>query len=79
MYVTALSGEALREQVPLASPAVTAGLNINAQRFVDPRRFVEALGRSVVDRGATMRTGWKSATYSARAAASRCTRAAASR
>ena len=54
MYVTALSGEALREQVPLASQAVTAGLNINAQRFVDPRRFVEALGRSVVDRGATM-------------------------
>ena len=55
MYVTGLSGEALREQVPLASPAVTAGLNINAQRFVDPRRFVEALGRSVVDRGATIR------------------------
>ena len=54
MYVTALSGEALREQVPLASPAVTAGLNINAQRFVDPRRFVEALGRSVVVRGATI-------------------------
>ena len=55
MYVTGLSGEALREQVHLASPAVTAGLNINAQRFVDPRRFVEALGRSVVDRGATIR------------------------
>ena len=54
MYVTALSGEALREQVPLASQAVTAGLNINAQRFVDPRRFVEALGRSVVVRGATI-------------------------
>ncbi|SPM36176.1 Glycine/D-amino acid oxidase (deaminating) [Mycobacterium rhizamassiliense] len=55
IYVTALSGEALREQVPLASQAVTAGLNINAQRFVDPRRFVEALGRSVVVRGATIR------------------------
>ncbi|GBE66006.1 D-amino-acid dehydrogenase [Mycobacterium sp. MFM001] len=53
-YVTGLSGEALREQVPLAAPAVTAGLNINAQRFVDPRRFVEALGRSVVARGAVM-------------------------
>ncbi|OBH50313.1 FAD-binding oxidoreductase [Mycobacterium sp. E2479] len=56
MYVTALAGEALREQVPLASPAVTAGLNINGQRFVDPRRFVEALGRSVVSRGAAVRT-----------------------
>ncbi|MCV7401948.1 FAD-binding oxidoreductase [Mycobacterium fragae] len=55
MYVTALSGEALSEQVPLASPTVTAGLNINGQRFVDPHRFVEALGRSVVERGATMR------------------------
>lgn len=54
IYVTALSGEALREQVPLASQAVTVGLNINAQRFVDPRRFVEALGRSVVVRGATI-------------------------
>ena len=40
---------------PWPRTAVTAGLNINAQRFVDPRRFVEALGRSVVDRGATMR------------------------
>ncbi|MCV7258255.1 NAD(P)/FAD-dependent oxidoreductase [Mycobacterium shimoidei] len=55
MYLTGLSGEALREQVPLASPAITAGLNINCQRFVDPRRFVEALGRCVVERGATMR------------------------
>lgn len=54
MYVTALSGAALREQVPLASPEVTAGLNINGQRFVDPRRFVEALGRSVMARGAAM-------------------------
>ena len=55
MDVTGLSGEALREQVPLVSPAVTAGLNINGQRFIDSRPFVEALGRSVVERGATMR------------------------
>jgi D-amino-acid dehydrogenase len=54
--VTGLSGEALREQVPLASPAITAGLNINGQRFIDPGRFVQALGRSVEERGATMRT-----------------------
>ena len=56
MSVTGLSGEALREQVPLASPAITAGLNINAQRFIDPGRFVQALGQAVADRGATMRT-----------------------
>lgn len=55
MYLTALSGAALHEQVPVASSAITAGLNINCQRFVDPRRFVEALGRCVVERGATMR------------------------
>lgn len=54
LYVTALSGDALREQVPLASAAVTAGLSVNSQRFVEPRRFVEALGRSVLQRGATM-------------------------
>ncbi|CAM3184378.1 amino acid dehydrogenase [Mycobacterium intermedium] len=55
MYVTALSGAALREQVPLAAPTATAGLVINGQRFVDPGRFVAALGRAVIDRGATLR------------------------
>ena len=56
MSVTALAGAALREQVPLASSAITAGLSINGQRFVDPGRFVHALARAVVDRGATMHT-----------------------
>ncbi|QEN14331.1 NAD(P)/FAD-dependent oxidoreductase [Mycolicibacterium sp. ELW1] len=56
MSVTALAGEALREQVPLASSAITTALNINGQRFVDPGRFVHALGHAVVDRGATIRT-----------------------
>ena len=56
MSVTGLAGEALREQVPLASPAITAGLSINGQRFVDPGRFVQALGQAVAERGATMRT-----------------------
>ncbi|MGH3677769.1 MAG: NAD(P)/FAD-dependent oxidoreductase, partial [Mycobacterium sp.] len=56
MSVTGLAGEALREQVPLASPAITAALNINGQRFIDPGRFVKALGQAVIERGATMRT-----------------------
>jgi D-amino-acid dehydrogenase len=56
MSVTGLAGEALREQVPLASPAITAALSINDQRFVDPGRFVHALGQAVVDRGAHMHT-----------------------
>jgi D-amino-acid dehydrogenase len=54
--VTGLAGGALREQVPLASPAITAALSINGQRFLDPGRFVHALGRAVADRGARMRT-----------------------
>ncbi|EHB58380.1 D-amino-acid dehydrogenase [Mycolicibacterium rhodesiae JS60] len=56
MSITGLSGAALREQVPLASAAVGAGLNINGQRFVDAGRFVHSLGRAVEERGATMRT-----------------------
>jgi D-amino-acid dehydrogenase len=56
VFVTGLSGAALREQVPLASTAIAAGLNINEQRFVDPGRFVHALGEAVAARGATMRT-----------------------
>jgi D-amino-acid dehydrogenase len=52
--VTGLSGEALREQVPLASSAIKAGVNVNGQRYVDPGRFVHALGDAVVERGATI-------------------------
>lgn len=54
--VTRLSGNALREHVPLASPAIASALKIDGQRFVDPGRFVTALGEAVVGRGATMRT-----------------------
>jgi D-amino-acid dehydrogenase len=53
---TELTGAALREQVPLASSAVVAGVRINGQRFVDPGQFVQALGRSVVERGAKLHT-----------------------
>jgi D-amino-acid dehydrogenase len=53
---TELSATALREQVPLASREVAAGVRINGQRFVDPGRFVHALGRSVVERGAVLET-----------------------
>ncbi|WP_201524236.1 FAD-dependent oxidoreductase, partial [Klebsiella pneumoniae] len=54
--VSGLSGQQLREQVPLTSPAVAAALNVNGQRYVDPGRFVQALRRAVEERGATMRT-----------------------
>lgn len=52
---TALHGDLLRDHVPLASSAVTAGVRIDGQRHVDPGGFVQALARSVVDRGATIR------------------------
>ncbi|KAB8193046.1 FAD-dependent oxidoreductase [Nonomuraea phyllanthi] len=50
----ALDGAALAEHVPLASGALTAGVRIDGQRYVDPGRFVHALGRSVMARGATL-------------------------
>lgn len=55
--VTGLSGAALREHVPLASAAITAGISVEGQRFVDPGRFVQALGDAVVARGAELVIG----------------------
>jgi D-amino-acid dehydrogenase len=53
---TALSRDELRDLVPLASPALTTGVRIDGQRYVDPGAFVQALGRAVVARGATIHT-----------------------
>lgn len=53
---TVLSGDELRELVPLASAALTTGVRIDGQRYVDPGAFVQALGRAVVARGATIHT-----------------------
>jgi len=49
---TVLTGDELREHIPLAGPALTVGVRINNQRYVDPGRFVHALGRAVAARGA---------------------------
>jgi D-amino-acid dehydrogenase len=53
---TELTGAELREQVPLASSGVAVGVRINGQRFVNPGRFVQALARSVVERGGALET-----------------------
>jgi D-amino-acid dehydrogenase len=53
---TELTDAELREQVPLASSGVAVGIRINGQRFVDPGRFVQALARSVVERGGALET-----------------------
>ncbi|GAT69973.1 amino acid dehydrogenase [Planomonospora sphaerica] len=49
-----LSGARLAEHVPLASGALQAGVRIDGQRYVDPGRFVHALGEAVMARGATV-------------------------
>jgi len=51
-----LTGDALRDAVPLAAPDAAVALAVERQRFIDPGRFVTALGRAVVERGATLRT-----------------------
>ncbi|MGW4115157.1 NAD(P)/FAD-dependent oxidoreductase [Actinosynnema sp. NPDC004786] len=50
-----LDADGLREHVPLASPALTAGVRVDGQRYTDPGAFVQALARAVVARGATIR------------------------
>lgn len=50
-----LSGGQLTDQVSLASPALTVGVNVAGQRFVDPGRFTHALAQAVQARGATIR------------------------
>lgn len=52
--ITELTGAAVREQVPLASDAAAVGVQVKGQRYLDPGRFVQALGRAVVERGATL-------------------------
>ena len=56
VQVSELTGDELYDQVPLASRSATVGLAVQNQRFIDPGRFVTALGRAVVARGATIRT-----------------------
>ncbi|MDZ4264602.1 MAG: FAD-dependent oxidoreductase [Mycobacterium sp.] len=51
-----LTNEKLTEQVPLASSAIRAAINIEGQRFVDPGRFTHALAHAVVARGASIHT-----------------------
>lgn len=49
-----LTLDELSDQVPLASRAVTVGVSVGDQRFVDPGRFTHALAGAVVACGATI-------------------------
>lgn len=49
-----LRGADLREAVPLTSGVATVAVAVDRQRYIDPGRFVTALGRAVVERGADL-------------------------
>lgn len=53
---TLLDGRDLADYVPLAGPSVSVGVAVEGQRYVDPGRFVTALGRAVTKRGARIHT-----------------------
>lgn len=52
-----LSGAEARAITPLLSDAAGAAVAVYGQRFIDPGAFVEALARSVEQRGGTIRNG----------------------
>ncbi|GAA2104250.1 NAD(P)/FAD-dependent oxidoreductase [Actinomadura alba] len=49
-----LSAEEMHEFVPLASSALTVGVRIDGQRYLDPGAFVRALADSVIARGGSI-------------------------
>ncbi|MHA3703141.1 NAD(P)/FAD-dependent oxidoreductase [Jatrophihabitans sp. YIM 134969] len=52
-----LSGEQVRDAVPLLSDRVVAGLRVDGGRFLDPAVFVRGLAEAVKQRGGLIRTG----------------------
>lgn len=56
VQVSELTGDELYDRVPLAARSATVGVAVGNQRFIDPGRFVAALGREVVDRGGWLQT-----------------------
>jgi D-amino-acid dehydrogenase len=52
-----LDGAGLHESSPHLGPALTAGLAITGQRFIDPEQYVRRLADVVTDRGGRLVTG----------------------
>lgn len=46
-----LSGDELRQMVPIAAPALSFGIAIEGQRFVDPARATHRVGSALAERG----------------------------
>lgn len=53
---TGLFGQALRDEMPLASRKLTVGVRIEGQRYVEAKAFTLALARSVIARGRKIQT-----------------------
>ncbi|WP_433407542.1 NAD(P)/FAD-dependent oxidoreductase [Saccharomonospora azurea] len=54
-----LEGDELRELAPQASGRITAGVQLEGQRYVDPGAFVHALADAVRRRGGVIQTGFE--------------------
>src|SRR5439155_25370486 len=52
-----LTGEEARAREPALADTVAAAIVLQGQRFIDPRRFVHALGDAVRARGGDLREG----------------------
>lgn len=54
---SAIDGDTLRESAPVVAPQITRAIRIDGQRFMDPGRYVAALGEAVRARGAVIQEG----------------------
>ena len=52
-----ITGDQARQLEPMLADAVTAGIRVEGQRYLNPPAFVAALSRSVQKRGGAIRTG----------------------
>jgi D-amino-acid dehydrogenase len=52
------TGDELRAIEPTLSDAVTSGVLLRGQYFINPPKFADSLGASVVNRGAELKTGF---------------------
>src|SRR5699024_105676 len=53
-----LTGDQVREYEPALSEAVTAGIAIHGQRFINPPKYMSALANAIHNRGAKIQTGF---------------------
>lgn len=57
LQFTPIDGATLRESAPVVAPQIDRAIRIDGQRFIDPGRYVAALGEAVRARGADIQEG----------------------